>query len=125
MPHDYNPHPHRATDPDEETVRLSANRDCDLCPQERRIRDLEKLVSSQGIRLHEGDLAMRDFKNAVEKLLDVVVRVEKRLDAYDAKASQMNPWVQKFLETLLQWGLPIVLMALLWAVVKSGQVVVP
>lgn len=106
------------------TPNMASNsaRDCSLdgCPQERRISILERLITAHADRLHAGDIAIVKLHSSIERLSQVIERLEKRLDDHDKKLGATNPLVDKLKTSLVGWAVTLCLGLILWGLGQAG-----
>jgi len=90
--------------------------------QERRLRRLETWKDEVDARHHRGDLILQKIQGAIDRFSELGERLEKRFDTLELKTSAMNPWLQRTLEAAVSWGVPVIILCLLWVMAQAGHI---
>jgi len=90
--------------------------------QERRLRRLEAWKDEVDARHHRGDLILQKIQGAIDRFSELGERLEKRFDTLEIKTSAMNPWLQRTLEAAVSWGVPVIILCLLWVMAQAGHI---
>jgi hypothetical protein len=90
------------------------------CPQERRIRDLERDVREHRGKLGEGSRVMDRLTMSVETLTKSVDLLNARVEAM----AKPSPVWEQIRGAIISAVVPLAIVAVVWLVVQSGAVVV-
>jgi hypothetical protein len=84
---------------------------------ERDVTDLRATTADHGTRLHQGDIGFVQIRADLHALTKAVTDAVEQMKA----ASGFN-WQHQALSALINWGVPIAILILVWALVGSGAV---
>ncbi len=100
----------------------------DGCPMADRVYRLERVSEQHTKELGRLAVATTKVEGNNDRLADSIDRLERTLEKFQAKVETReekgNKYIDAAIAALIQWGVPISVIALIWAVVKSGAVVV-
>lgn len=93
-----------------------------------RVARIEAIVDRHSKELSQGAVTMTRLEGNISRLTDSVDRLEHTLEKFqtkvEAKAEAPNKYGDLILSALIQWGVPIIGISILWAAFKSGAVAV-
>lgn len=87
------------------------------CAMVDRVHALERGARETDKRLHEGDLGFLDMRKDVQALTKAVNDAVEQI-----KANSSVNWAHEVLRALINWGVPVGVLVLVWALVGSGAV---
>lgn len=128
--HHQTPRPMQAVSHDDDSTPMpqSACSSPDGCPMAERVSRLERTADSHTRELGKGAVMMTRLEGNMDRLTDSVDRLEKTLDRFQLKvetrAEKPNRYLEMAISAAIQWGIPLLGIAAIWAVVKSGAVAV-
>lgn len=100
----------------------------DGCPMADRVYRLERVSEQHTRELANGAVTMTRLEGNIDRLTDSVDRLEKTLEKFQSKVETReekgNKYIDVAISALIQWGVPIAVVAMIWAIVKSGAVAV-
>lgn len=88
------------------------------CVSDRRITHLELEQRNMNARLHDGDLVMQRLDISLKTLNDTVARLAVVVEAFKTP----NSFGQQVLSSAINFGVPALIMGVLWVLIKSGAI---
>lgn len=88
------------------------------CINDRRIRDIEREIKEARSRLGDGDVCLATLRLSVNTLKESVDRLNESVN----ELSKPSPITQKIIDSFIQWAVPVGVILIVWALVKSGAV---
>jgi hypothetical protein len=88
------------------------------CINDRRIRDIEREIKEARSRLGDGDVCLATLRLSVNTLKESVDRLNESVN----ELSKPSPIMQKIVDSFIQWAVPVGVMLIIWALVKSGAI---
>lgn len=93
------------------------------CPHEHRLASMEERIHDHGTALTQHAIALTDGKiefASIKKDLAQILQNQITMQAkLDAKPSGLG---DKITDSAIHWGVPAIIVALLWVFAKSGQI---
>lgn len=91
------------------------------CKQVEKIARLESKVDDHDRRLQAGALAFVEMRGDIKALTKAVTDAVDLVKTQAAEAGKVN-WGHEILRAIINWGVPVGVLVLVWALVGSGAV---
>jgi hypothetical protein len=92
------------------------------CDQEQRLTSLEKAQDDQGSRIRDCEAALSDGRVQFAEVRKDLSQIMVSLVELKAQIAGTSPVWEKIRDAAIFWAVPLIGGAILWAIVRSGQV---
>ena len=100
------------------------NSGSDGCPMAERVNRIERTLDVHTRDLGKGAVTMTRLEGNLNRFADTLDRLDAAVAKFGAKVDQPNRYGEMIISALIQWGVPVAVVAIIWALINSGAVVI-